>query len=141
MYMELQVSLSLLERLRAPWLVRGLLTRTPQGRRVDVLVIADHASLGSPAKAERPGSGAAAATGATVAASASARMRPVVVLTGRVHPGEAPGSHVLQGLLHFLCSAEPAAALLRRSVTWVICPMMNPDGVCAGNYRTDAAGR
>lgn len=65
-------------------------------------------------------------------------MRNVVFISGRVHPGETPASHVVHGLLEFLLSSDPSAALLRKLATWVIVPMLNPDGVSAGNYRCDA---
>lgn len=65
-------------------------------------------------------------------------VRNVVFITGRVHPGESPASHVVHGLIAFLTSQDPAAKFLRRLVTRVIVPMLNPDGVAAGNYRCDA---
>jgi hypothetical protein len=46
----------------------------------------------------------------------------------------------MHGLLKFLCSDAPEAQALRQGITWVIVPMLNPDGVAVGNYRTDAAG-
>lgn len=65
-------------------------------------------------------------------------VRNVVFITGRVHPGESPASHVVHGLIAFLSSQDPRAALLRKLATWIIVPMLNPDGVAAGNYRCDA---
>jgi murein tripeptide amidase MpaA len=65
--------------------------------------------------------------------------KKVVVVTGRIHPGETNGSIVLAGLLRFLCSEEGAG--LRRVAVFVVLPMMNPDGVVMGNYRTGAAGK
>lgn len=65
-------------------------------------------------------------------------VRNVVFITGRVHPGETPASHVVHGLLEYLLSPDPNAAVLRKLATWVIVPMLNPDGVAAGNYRCDA---
>lgn len=43
---------------------------------------------------------------------------------------------MMQGLISFLLSSHPEAVLLRREVTWVIMPMLNPDGVFLGNYRS-----
>jgi murein tripeptide amidase MpaA len=65
-------------------------------------------------------------------------VRNVVVISGRVHPGETPASHVVHGLMEFLLSSDASAAALRKLATWVIVPMLNPDGVSAGNYRCDA---
>ena len=62
--------------------------------------------------------------------------RPAVFVTARVHPGETPASFMMQGLITFLLSSHPEAVLLRREVTWVIMPMLNPDGVFLGNYRS-----
>jgi murein tripeptide amidase MpaA len=41
--------------------------------------------------------------------------------------------------MQYLCS--PEAAALRKSTVFIIVPMMNPDGVIMGNYRTGAAGK
>jgi murein tripeptide amidase MpaA len=40
-----------------------------------------------------------------------------------------------QGLLAFLLGSDPRAASLRSAITWVVVPMLNPDGVFLGNYR------
>ena len=71
---------------------------------------------------------------------ARAGKRPVVVITGRVHPGETPSSHVVHGFLEFCTSNHEDAVYLRRAVDIVVVPMLNPDGVFAGNYRTDSTG-
>jgi cytosolic carboxypeptidase protein 6 len=65
-------------------------------------------------------------------------VRNVVFISGRVHPGETPASHVVHGLLAYLVSADPDAVRLRKLATFVVVPMLNPDGVSAGNYRCDA---
>lgn len=59
----------------------------------------------------------------------------VVFLAARVHPGESPSSHVLEGLIEFLCGDEPIAERLRAAYVFKIVPMLNPDGVYLGNYR------
>lgn len=61
-------------------------------------------------------------------------------MTARVHPGETPASHVTHGLMAYLLSKDPDARLLRRHAVFVFVPMLNPDGVEAGNYRTDSNG-
>ena len=66
---------------------------------------------------------------------------------GSASPPPPPPTHthtatllLSQGLLSFLLSSQPEALALRSLVTFVIVPMLNPDGVFLGNYRTDAGG-
>lgn len=64
-----------------------------------------------------------------------------IFITSRVHPGESPSSYIAHGLIQFLVSAsEPMALLLRKHFTFKIVPMLNPDGVVLGNYRSSALG-
>ena len=63
-----------------------------------------------------------------------------VVLTGRVHPGESVSSWMMQGVIDFLLSEDKMAEYLRRKFIFKIVPMVNPDGVIQGNYRTSLAG-
>lgn len=58
-----------------------------------------------------------------------------IVISSRVHPGEAQSSWVVQGLIEFLLSDDPVAVNLRRNFVIKIIPMLNPDGVIYGNYR------
>lgn len=44
------------------------------------------------------------------------------------------------GLLEFLVSSFPVALLLRKHVIFKIVPMINPDGVFLGNYRSTLVG-
>jgi murein tripeptide amidase MpaA len=46
---------------------------------------------------------------------------------------------MVSGLMKFLCSPEGAST--RKTTIFIIIPMMNPDGVVMGNYRTGAAGK
>jgi murein tripeptide amidase MpaA len=64
----------------------------------------------------------------------------MVFLTCRVHPGESPASFVLHGMIDFLLSSDPAAQTLRDHIVFKIVPMLNPDGVFLGNYRTNFLG-
>ncbi|KAJ8923551.1 hypothetical protein NQ315_010129 [Exocentrus adspersus] len=66
--------------------------------------------------------------------------RRVVAIMARVHPGESPTSFVCQGLLELLISSNSIAALLRENVIFKIIPMLNPDGVFLGNYRSTVMG-
>jgi hypothetical protein len=152
-YTQGQQLLASLEQRQLPFLRRGLLCRTPQGRRVDVVVIKEQPQqqqvLGGSASSRfagripstPPGGTAGAGTGSSSSSSGSgSTKRPVVIVMARVHPGEVPASHAMHGLLKFLCSDAPEAQALRQGITWVLVPMLNPDGVAVGNYRTDAAG-
>lgn len=61
-----------------------------------------------------------------------------VVLMSRVHSGETVGSYMLKGALDFLLS--DSAKSLRKNCVFKILPMLNPDGVRYGNYRTSLLG-
>lgn len=66
--------------------------------------------------------------------------KPVVLVTSRVHPGEVTSSFLLMGMLEMLIENTLQSYLLRRLFEWKIVPMLNPDGVAAGNYRLDPQG-
>lgn len=67
--------------------------------------------------------------------------RPLAVLIGRAHPGESPGSWLMRGACDFLLSdSGEEASACRSALSWVIVPMLNPDGVMLGNTRTNASG-
>eukprot|EP00667_Euglena_gracilis_P007356 EG_transcript_7429 len=67
--------------------------------------------------------------------------RPVVFVSGRVHPGEPAGSWMVKGLLDFLCDdSSEDAKWLRDRFVWKVVPMLNPDGVINGNSRCSLAG-
>ncbi|CAI2365726.1 unnamed protein product [Moneuplotes crassus] len=63
-----------------------------------------------------------------------------IVISSRVHPGEAQSSWVMQGLIEFLVSNDPVAVQLRKHYIFKILPMLNPDGVIYGNYRCSLLG-
>lgn len=66
-----------------------------------------------------------------------------VMITARVHPGEIPGSFVLNGILKYLCLSKRTdlnCVNLLDNFVFVIIPMLNPDGVYKGHYRTDPQG-
>lgn len=63
-----------------------------------------------------------------------------IVITCRVHPGETHSSWMLEGLMRYLVSSETCARQLRARFMFFIVPMLNPDGVILGNYRSSFAG-
>lgn len=64
-----------------------------------------------------------------------------ILISGRIHPGESCSSFMGKGLLEYLCSESEEAAFLRRNVVFKMVPMLNPDGVVVGNFRTSLCGR
>ncbi|KUF97021.1 hypothetical protein AM588_10006465 [Phytophthora nicotianae] len=67
--------------------------------------------------------------------------KKMVVISARVHPAETPANFMLDGILQLLLHpTDESAIALRRNFVFKIVPMLNPDGVCQGFYRTDTRG-
>lgn len=69
------------------------------------------------------------------------KLKKCVLVSGRIHPGESCGSFMGRGLLEYICGASEEAKFLRKHVVFKVVPMLNPDGVVIGNYRTSLCGR
>lgn len=65
---------------------------------------------------------------------------PGILIVARTHPGETCGSHMATGLLQWITSDFEACRQLRQSFDIHVVPMVNVDGVIAGNFRTGLAG-
>jgi len=64
--------------------------------------------------------------------------KPIIFMTSRVHPGETPGSHVLNGFLEVLTDLRnDQGRQLRKNFVFKVIMMLNPDGVARGYYRLD----
>lgn len=67
--------------------------------------------------------------------------KPRVVVSARVHPGESPASHCLEGVLRFLTNEKDYRSyLLRKHFHFMVVPMLNPEGVHEGMFRNDMVG-
>lgn len=66
--------------------------------------------------------------------------KKAVFLSARVHPGELPSSYMLNGSIQFLLSNTQESEILRKYFVFYIVPILNPDGVYRGHYRTDVFG-
>lgn len=63
-----------------------------------------------------------------------------IFFTGRIHPGEANGSHVLHGLIDYLLSEDPTAKYILDHCIVTIVPMIAVDGVIEGSTRVNVFG-
>jgi murein tripeptide amidase MpaA len=63
-----------------------------------------------------------------------------IILFARVHPGETNSSFMMHGFLKFILSNHADAKELRKKFVFKIVPIVNPDGVIGGNYRSSFSG-
>ena len=112
---------------------RDTLSYSVEGRKVEVLTISSKDGLSN--EAEKSPDALCFPHGCTSMRFAN---KKVVFLTSRVHPGETPGSHVLNGFIDLLTDLKnEQAKALRKNYVFKIIPMLNPDGVSRGYYRLD----
>jgi len=68
--------------------------------------------------------------------------KPTIFFTARVHPGETPASHTLNGALDVISDFNnPIGRELLKKFVFKIIPILNPDGVYRGHYRLDTKGQ
>ena len=68
------------------------------------------------------------------------KRKKYAIICSRVHPGETNSSYMMQGFVKYLLGDSHQAKQLRKRVVFKIVPMINPDGVIIGNYRTSMSG-
>lgn len=63
-----------------------------------------------------------------------------LLVLGRQHPPETTGAVALQAFTERLFAGDAQARAFRDQLGLVVVPMLNPDGVVAGNWRFEASG-
>ncbi|XP_031618477.1 cytosolic carboxypeptidase-like protein 5 [Contarinia nasturtii] len=116
---------------------RELLTNSVEGRRVDLLTISSFHNIQKEHEYRFP---------ELFPDSHSKRCKlfknkKIIFVSSRVHPGETPASFILNGFLKMLFDRKNRyATILRRMYIFKIIPLLNPDGVFNGYYRSDVLG-
>ena len=67
--------------------------------------------------------------------------KPIIVIIGRQHCGETHSSFIIHGFINYLISREVICHKMREMFDFWIAPIVNPDGVIAGNYRCNTQGK
>ena len=67
--------------------------------------------------------------------------RPIIVIIGRQHTGETHSSFIIHGFVNHLLSKNLLSHKLRQTHEIWILPIVNPDGVVIGNYRSNLQGK
>jgi hypothetical protein len=98
---------------RHPHVTTGAIGKSPEGRVIPFLSITDPSATGPKSR---------------------------VVIHARTHPGEVGSSFLLEGLVEAMLRETPKARALRRRIVLDVVPMLNVDGVVAGNYRVNIQG-
>lgn len=69
------------------------------------------------------------------------RRKRYILISARVNACEAPGNYMLEGFLKALLNkSDPTSRILLQNFVFVVIPMLNPDGVYRGHFRTDSKG-
>lgn len=67
--------------------------------------------------------------------------RKAIFFMARQHPGECQGSYVCEGVVERLLSKTKESDFLLKNYIIYVIPMINPDGVVFGHYRTNLSGK
>jgi murein tripeptide amidase MpaA len=71
----------------------------------------------------------------------STKDKKFIVINARTHSGETSSSWVLDGLIEEISNSPMIEEwMLAENICFKIIPMLNPDGVFIGNYRTGIIG-
>lgn len=113
---------------------REVLCTTAGGRNVDVVTITDMGNCRESRQLSGEGTFPDKEKPFTID-------RPKIVISARVHPGETPSSYCMEGVIRFLLNEKDyRSVLLRRYFHFILIPMINPDGVFVGMFRSDQNG-
>ncbi|MEZ0471461.1 M14 family metallopeptidase [Luteimonas salinilitoris] len=66
---------------------------------------------------------------------------PLLIVIGRQHPPENTGSQALFGFVETLAADTPQARAFRERVRTVVVPLVNPDGIVEGHWRSNLHGK
>lgn len=66
--------------------------------------------------------------------------KKAIVILARQHAGETVGSWVIEGVIEHLSKKCKESEFLKKNYVVQIIPMVNPDGVVIGNYRSNLSG-
>ena len=68
------------------------------------------------------------------------KRKPLIVIASRLHPGESNSSYAMEAFMSTLFSGKLHCVELLSSFSFLLLPMMNPDGVICGYYRPQLNG-
>ena len=126
---------------RKVYLHREHLVNSLEGRKMEFLTISSHLGLTDTPEKHFQKSSLFPNKKQKRALRFDESLKKYVMITARVHPGETPGSHAMNGIIKFLLfSKDKRARILLDHFVFVLVPMLNPDGVYRGHYRVDTMG-
>jgi hypothetical protein len=116
---------------------REHLVNSYEGRRLDLLTISSNDRIENDTEGLTHSVLFPSFNGVSTARKFKVEKR-IALITARVHPGETPSSYAVQGVINMLTDpSNSVAEALRRMFVFKIVPMLNPDGVFRGHFRTD----